>query len=333
MIPGVGRMVSAMSRAPRRLPLLCLLAAVLALPAAVSLDAFGESGHRIVGRIAEAHLAGSRALREVGAILQPDETLADAAFWPDRIKNELYEDGDAAAFRLKHPGHEVYHYTDLPFQADKYDPAAIGAHWVDIVRMTRECIRVLRGTSQVFSRREALRLLAHFVGDMHQPLHVGQGFASVDSPPRFVVPAGPTGWRSTAGGNALRYGPNDNFNLHSYWDTHIVNLAMQREDVPAFSARLVRELEVLPAWRNSGDPDAWPALWATEVLGLAKEVHAGVTITSYLGPDAERRTPHRWRIAQPAGYDDMARARARVQLAKAGYRLAATLRAVWPDTK
>jgi hypothetical protein len=184
----------AMRRTPRLLPP-CLLGAVVALSTAASLGAFGESGHRTVGRIAEIHLDGSRAMREVRAILRPGETLADAAFWPDRIKNETYEDGDTALFRLKHPGHEVYHYTDLPFQAERYDPAATGAHWVDIVRMTRECIRVLRGSSQVFSRREALRLLAHFVGDIHQPLHVGQGFVSAEGPPRFVVPAGAAGWR------------------------------------------------------------------------------------------------------------------------------------------
>jgi hypothetical protein len=322
----------AMRRTPRLLPP-CLLGAVVALSTAASLGAFGESGHRTVGRIAEIHLDGSRAMREVRAILRPGETLADAAFWPDRIKNETYEDGDTALFRLKHPGHEVYHYTDLPFQAERYDPAATGAHWVDIVRMTRECIRVLRGSSQVFSRREALRLLAHFVGDIHQPLHVGQGFVSAEGPPRFVVPAGAAGWRSTQGGNALRYGPNDNFNLHSYWDTHIVNLAMRQEDVPAVAVRLVKELGVLPTWRNAGDADAWPALWATEALGLAREVHAGVKITDYLGPDNERRAPHRWRIEQPAGYDDMGRARVRVQLAKAGYRLAATLQAIWPEAK
>ena len=313
--------------------LLCALAAATAVSLSAGVGAFGESGHRVVGRIAEIHLGDSRAMSEVRKILRPNETLGDAAVWPDVIKSAAYEDGETGPFRLKHPAHEVYHYTDLAFQAEKYDPSATGAHWLDIVRMTRECIRVLRGNSQVFSRREALRLLAHFAGDIHQPLHVGMGFVSAEGPLHFVVPVGPTGWRSSAGGNALRYGPNDTFNLHSYWDTHAVNLAMQKEDVPAYAVRLVRELGVLPTWRNPGDADAWPALWATEALPLAKEVHAGVKITTYLGPDSERGSPHRWRIEQPDGYDDMARARVRVQLAKGGYRLAATLKAIWPDGK
>jgi S1/P1 Nuclease len=295
--------------------------------------AFADPGHRVVGRIAEIHLANSRALEEVRKILPPQETLADASVWADTIKSFAYEDADTQPFRLAHPAQDVYHFTNIPFQASKYDAGAFGAHWIDIVRMTRECVRVLRGSSQLFTRREALRLLAHFLADIHQPLHVGAGFVSAEGPLRFLSPDGPTGWRSTLGGNALRYGPNDNFNLHTYWDTHVVNLAMQRDDVPTYSARLVKELGVLPTWRNAGDPDSWPALWATESLVLSQEGYAGIKITTYLGPDAERGPAHRWRIEQPANYDDMAKARVRVQLAKGGYRLAATLKAIWPDSK
>jgi S1/P1 Nuclease len=295
--------------------------------------AFGDPAHRVIGRIAEIHLANSRALMEVRKILRPQETLADAAVWPDTIKTITYEDPDTGFFRLKHPAHDVYHFSNVPFQETKYDAAGPGAHSMDIVRITRECIRVLRGQSQVFSRREAMRLLAHLLGDIHQPLHVGVAFVSAEGPLRFVVPDSAAGWRSTVGDNLLRYGPNDNFNLHSYWDAHVVNLAMQSDDVSTYAARLVKEMGVLPTWKNTGDPDAWPALWATEVLGLAKEAHAGIKITAYLGPDPDRGLPHRWRIEQPAGYDGMAKARVRVQLAKSGYRLAATLRAIWPDQK
>lgn len=296
-----------------------------------TLTAFGNAGHRVVGRAAEIHLGRSRAMLEVRRILRPGETLADASVWHDVIKDPTYEDADTAAFRLEHPAQDVYHYTNVPFQAAKYDPDAPGAHWVDIVRMAQESIRVLRGRSSVFSQRDALRLLAHLAADIHQPLHTGNAYVSIDEPLRFVVPKGPAGWRSTLGGNSLRYGPNDNFNLHSYWDTHIVNLAMQKQDPDGYAARLVRELGGPAAWADKGDAEAWPAAWASEALALAAEAHAGLKITTYLGADPDRRVAHRWRIAQPAGYDDMARARVRVQLAKGGYRLAATLKAIWPD--
>jgi hypothetical protein len=196
--------------------------------------------------------------------------------------------------------------------------------------MTRESIRVLRGTSTAFTPREALRLLAHLVGDMHQPLHVGNAYVTASGPSRFVIPMGPTGWRTAVGGNALVYGPEDRFNLHSYWDTHIVNLAMQKDDIPTYAARLVAELPVVPEWTDKGDPGAWPERWVNEGLIYAKDAHRDIRIDAYLGPDKENRTPHRWRIEQPPGYDDRSRARIRIQLAKGGYRLAALLRAIWP---
>jgi hypothetical protein len=98
--------------------------------------------------------------------------------WADTIKAPTYEDADTQPFRLAHPAQDVYHFTNIPFQASKYDAASFGAHWIDIVRMTRECVRVLRGSSQLFTR-EALRLLAHFLGDIHQPESDLAGFEAV----------------------------------------------------------------------------------------------------------------------------------------------------------
>ena len=306
------------------------LATLLVAAMSGGAGAFGDSGHRIIGRLAEMHLRDSRALTEVKRILRPGETLADASVWPDTIKDPLYEDEDTALFRLEHPGHETYHYTNLPFQANRYELSVPGARPMDIVQTASESIRVLRGRSTRFTPREALRFLAHLTGDIHQPLHVGNGFVSADEPLRFVVPETPTGWRPTLGGNALVYGPEDRFNLHSYWDVHAVNLARRNDDIPAYAARLFTEVPVRPEWKVKGQPDTWPQQWADEVLGLAREAHRGIRLTAYLGPDDARRTPHRWRIAQPAGYDDLARTRIPVQLAAGGYRLAATLRAIWP---
>jgi hypothetical protein len=296
----------------------------------VHAGAFGASGHRVVGTLAELHLRNARALDEVKRILRPGESLADAAVWPDEIKDELYEDEDSAIFRLNHPGHDSYHYANLPFQADRYRREVIGARSTDIVQMSRECIRVLKTGTGLFTRREALRLLAHFIGDMHQPLHVGNGFVTPRVPLAFIVPTGPTGWRTTLGGNLLVYGPENRFNLHSYWDSHAVNLSMGEEDVPTFSARLLKELPPQAAWRPAGDAETWPAQIATEGLARSKDAHRGVELVAHLGPDDVRRlAPHRWTIEQPSGYDDRARPLVRQQLALAGYRLAETLKAIW----
>jgi hypothetical protein len=314
-----------------RLAPVALALALVAL-LAPSLGAFGDAGHRVIGRLAEIHLRDSRALDDVRRILRPDETLADASVWPDTIKNPLYEDEDTARFRLNHPGHDTYHYANLPFQADAYTLDTPGARPTDIVQIARESIRVLQGKSTMFTEREALRMLAHLAGDVHQPLHAGNAFISARGPLRFVVPEEDrAGWRPTLGGNALVYGPDNRFNLHSYWDTHAVNLSMRGDDVLANATRLLQEQPVRDEWRDRGDVADWPIRWATEVLAPAKVAHEGIAIVEYLGPDAAKRTAHRWRIEQPADYDDRARRIVPGQLAKAGYRLAATLKAIWPD--
>ncbi|MEO6213699.1 MAG: S1/P1 nuclease, partial [Vicinamibacterales bacterium] len=226
-------------------------------------------------------------------------------------------------------------YANLPFQADRYSLAGLGARSTDIVQMARECIRVLKtagrpASGATLNQRDALRLLAHFVGDIHQPLHVGNAFVSSAGTLQFILPRGPTGWRSTLGGNGLVYGPERRFNLHSYWDSHAVNITMQQESVSAFASRLASEVKPVTAWNGDGDVDGWPAQWATEGLALAKELHRGVTLVSYLGPDDLQRTAHRWSIEQPGGYDERARPIIRQQLAAGGYRLAAVLRSIWP---
>jgi hypothetical protein len=294
--------------------------------------AFGNSGHRVIGTLAELHLRDSRAMNEVRKILRSNETLADAAVWPDRIKDAVYEDEDTAMFRLNHPAHETYHYANLPFQSTQYTLSVTGARPTDIVQSARLCIEVLSTGKGPFTRREALRLLVHYLGDMHQPLHVGNAFITAREPLQFIVPEDPTRWRTTLGGNALVYGPEDRFNLHSYWDSHAVNLAMRQDDVPTFSARLMKELQPSASWRGRGaSPGEWVGQWATEGLGHAKEVHRGIRVVSYLGPDAEKRVAHRWLIEQPSDYDARAVPLVRQQLAVAGYRVATVLRSIWPD--
>lgn len=310
-----------------------LLVVMLLAVSPIRLSGFGDAGHRVMGLIAERHLQNSRALAEVRRILASGETLADAAVWPDVIKNPLYEDEDTARFRLDHPGHDTYHYANLPFQADRYDLSVTGARPTDMVQTMRESIRVLQGKSTLFRPREALRVLAHLIGDVHQPLHIGNAFVSAEAPLRFVVPQGATGWHTTLGGNLLLYGPQDRFNLHSYWDVHAVNISMRKDDAAAYARRLFDEVSVRPEWRGQGEVDTWPAQWATESLALARDVHEGIAIVTRLGPDDAKRNPRRWRITQPDGYDALARQRIPAQLAAAGFRLAAALKAVWPDEK
>lgn len=187
---------------------------------------------------------------------------------------------------------------------------------------------------------EALWLLAHLVGDVHQPLHVGAIYFdrgcddAVDPnvggvPPKFGI--GET-VASTVGGNLVKLvAPFPTVplaeNLHFYWDGAAVVRAMQTAGVGQSEQDFARLLAAAPpsGWEKPGPPETWAAQWASEILPLAAEAHARLAVRK--GP-----TPFpacSWTTTIDASYEDWAQAQAKVQLAKAGVRLAALLKAIF----
>ena len=77
------------------------------------------------------------------------------------------------------PSHHWFHYTDVPvMNVVKYRDGKTGRSQWDIVHMMRFCVQVLKGevpedNPRKITKPVAVILLAHYVGDVHQPLHVG----------------------------------------------------------------------------------------------------------------------------------------------------------------
>src|ERR1041384_7742628 len=77
------------------------------------------------------------------------------------------------------PKHSEFHYTDVPVVGDeKYADGKVGRFEFDVVRMIPFCIRVLKGeepetNERAITKSIAVILLTHYMGDIHQPLHVG----------------------------------------------------------------------------------------------------------------------------------------------------------------
>jgi hypothetical protein len=74
------------------------------------------------------------------------------------------------------------------------------------------------------SKRIALRVLIHLVGDIHQPLHCGTGYYDVRNlarPKLISRPSEAARFRNTEdrGGNQLFYGTGKFDELHAYWDS------------------------------------------------------------------------------------------------------------------
>src|SRR6185369_7601184 len=125
----------------------------------------------------------------------------------------------------------------------------------DIVQMIPFCIRVLEGeepetNDQAITKSVAVILLTHYLGDIHQPLHVGAEFFDADGKP--FEPTNNNHGFADQGGNKLTLFTFIDGKLvsagkfHSYWDGQTVNNAFGNTD----NARVAQRLA-------AREPDDW----------------------------------------------------------------------------
>jgi S1/P1 Nuclease len=306
--------------------------------AAPALFAWGDEGHRAIGAMADKLIAGTVAAEHVHELLG-DETLSVASVWADAVKGRTNQTQEMLEFKTANPNHAVSHYTDIPFEEPKYRDDSIGATNVDVVHAIPACILILQGKPEaqpVFKNvtpRVALRLLAHFIEDIHQPLHVGAGYLDKT---RFVDPNGYTGhYGDDQGANRLIFGGTNK--LHFYWDVTVVRADMNQAHVETpeqFSDYMLAK--PVPNWKTEGPLLEWDRAWADESVALSAKVH-DVTVTDEDDSQTDFRTGQprpQWHIQNLSPeYIAWSDKTAEEQMTKAGYRLAATLEAIWPNKK
>lgn len=180
-----------------------MLCALVAQPA----WAWGNLGHRTVAAIAMANVRpATRAriedlLRHRAGLDTPAcamRTIEDAAVWPDCIKGEQWRWAYASS----------WHYHDQPI-CGVFDLKANCRDGMCVTAQIDRNARLLadRKLAPVL-RLEALAFVVHFVGDVHQPLHVGEN--------------------EDLGGNRVKadYGIAPARNLHSIWDGVLADRAI-----------------------------------------------------------------------------------------------------------
>jgi len=329
--------------------------------------AWGNDGHRVVGAIADKLIKGTPAEQQVAAILLPGESLESVANWADCVKGTYCgpQTPEMLTYVSANPKASEYHYTDVPFQKDHYHDNDVGTSPDDIVQTLKEAIAVLQGKDGAavnphgFTKRQALLLLTHMTGDIHQPLHVGAAYVGTDG--KFVVPNKATDidaiavFDSRGGNNFLMDDdkvaamgatqiPGENPKpregvpkaltkpFHSYWDSTSVDYAMRRSSTRTPEKFAQWAIDSKPAVAvNTGDVTSWPYQWADDSLVAAKEAYKDVTI----GPPIKQVSKkgevyYNWNLEVPANYPVPSSALARTQLIKGGYHLAAVLNAIWP---
>ncbi len=127
---------------------------------------WGPLGHRVVGLIAESRIS-PRTEQAVRALLG-NESLSDVANWADSLKS-------TGQYRKA----VWYHFEKIPDNYLYLQNLKALPDWQKqkggVVTAILEANKVLRDTRAPFEeKRDALKFLVHFVGDIHQPLHTGR---------------------------------------------------------------------------------------------------------------------------------------------------------------
>ncbi len=263
--------------------------------------AYGPRGHKLVGSIADKRLAKNRSVQRKVRDLLDGLTLERVATLPDEIKSwddcrrpgstddvidkQRINDELRAFWEAnkcgKKPSHDEFHYTDVPVTGNEnYADGTIGRGEFDIVKMIPFCIRVLRGevpetNERAITKAVAVILLAHYLGDIHQPLHVGAEFFNDEGNP-FHPSASNKGFADQGGNKLTLFTFRDGElksagRFHGYWDTQTVNNAFGDAADATVARRLAaREPD---GWRLTGDAETWAEQMANDILPLAREAH------------------------------------------------------------
>ena len=151
---------------------------------------WGKNGHRVTGEIAEQHLT-RKTKKCVDRILK-GQSLAFVSTFADEIKSDR-------KYSKYYPLHYVNMNLDQTYEQAEKNPEG------DLVTGINTCIAVLKDKNSTDDEQNFhLKMLVHFIGDLHQPMHVGQ--------------------KEDKGGNDVQvqwFGSGTN--LHSVWDSKLID--------------------------------------------------------------------------------------------------------------
>lgn len=206
---------------------------------------WGRTGHRATGEVAQEYLS-KKAKQKINDLLN-GQSLAFVSTYGDDIKSD-------PQYRKYGP----WHYVNLEpgeteYSKENASPAG------DLVQGIKTSIAVLKDPKA--SKEEKafyLKLLVHFMGDLHQPMHTGRG--------------------EDKGGNDIQvrwFGQGSN--LHRVWDSEMINdfqmsfteLAESTDDLTPKEVKKIKEGSLLD--------------WMYESKELSKKVYDSVEIGEKLG--------------------------------------------------
>ncbi len=236
---------------------------LILLPGSQGARAWGPEGHQAVGMIATNFMTPA-ARAQVDTLLA-GEQLGDqrVTSWADYIRGNK-------RMRTVFPNNDRWHYldTDVHSGAEACQPTADGNDVVSQVERWQNTLADAHRSAE--EKRDAVRFLAHFVGDLHQPLHCAH---REDDRGGNLVPV-----QSFHGAHfsiTMKTSANGHPNLHRTWDDYLVFEAMAGQDVTNFAHRLAATIT----------PDQVAAWSQGRALDWARESHQYAVSNAYLFTD------------------------------------------------
>jgi len=205
-----------------------LIAVFLLMLAPAKAFAWGATGHRVTGALAQP-LLSPKAKAEIEKILGT-ETLAEASTWADEMRSSPEPFWQSTA--------SPYHYVTVP-PGKTYADVGAPPEGDSVVALTKFAATLKDKAASREDKALALRFAVHIIGDLHQPLHVGNG--------------------SDKGGNEVQvtfFGQPTN--LHAVWDSGLIDKReLSYTEFAAFLQRRIGPADVT-AW-STPDPLVWIA--------------------------------------------------------------------------
>lgn len=260
--------------------------------------AWGDEGHRVVGELAFRYLSPRAQAAVQEALTEPGyATLAEAATWPDTFARRHHEYDPMRSF----------HYVNVAPNARRYDRERDCAHGCVVTALGQFTELLGQPTLSLAERRRCIYWVAHFMGDIHQPLHLAHP--------------------DNKGGNATLlwfFDAKDKRSAHWIWDSGLIQRRPSpsplkqdavKTDQPAYRTLAdALAAELRPARVRAFQRTTSPEALVDEGLGVARR-HAYLRATDRVD---DAYAASRWPVVKE-------------QLQKAGVRLAAVLeRALGP---
>ena len=156
----------------------------------LSISNWGSTGHRALAEVASYYLTDNTK-KEIKRILK-GETLVNASTYADDIKSDSRYD-------------QYYSWHFVNMELDENYKDIVPSERGDVFIAINTCLDMLESESTSDEDKSFyLKLLIHFVGDIHQPMHIGR--------------------YEDRGGNRVNvkwFGRNTN--LHRLWDSDMIN--------------------------------------------------------------------------------------------------------------